>query len=99
MAAKTNFKEWLTLNLLTFSEPKEIYALFQCVSEETSNDLFEISRKGDQLFLRARIEQGWLMIASDKAKETFLNMLTNAVCPGLDIESWYYCQEAIFKSK
>ncbi len=88
MATTTSFEEWLEA-----ADPDDfeiIYALYQAVSERETYDPWQISINGDRLFVKCGFTKDTLMLASEKACNSFLSLILKKYCRDFDdIESWY----------
>ena len=88
MATTTDFNKWLEA-----ADPDDfeiIYALYQAVEERETNDPWQISLKGEKTFMTCGFAQDTLMLASEKARNSFLSLILNKYCGDFgDIESWY----------
>jgi len=88
MATTTSFEEWLDA-----ADPDDfeiIYALYQAVSERETYDPWQISMNRDRLFVKCGFTKDTLMLASEKACNSFLSLISKKYCGDFDdIESWY----------
>ncbi len=83
--ATTDFDTWISENV---NNLEDAYCLRQSILNDENIGSFEISAKDGKKFVKAFGET--LMLASIKAKETFLSMLENRYSEdGLDIETLY----------
>jgi hypothetical protein len=94
MSATTNFEEWLEQ---VDPNHHEVWAIYQTVVHEESNIPFKLSKKGDTLFIEYP-EAGSLMITA-KGNNTFLRILEEKYCEGMDVESWYGLECALENEK
>ena len=96
----TDFQEWLAV-----ADPEgyeEVYSLYRSVKDTTSFGLYDVTKaKGD--------DEGWivsakhvdekLLLASNKAKEAFLNHIEKTYCDGeLEMEGWYAYKHGMSKN-
>lgn len=73
MAITTNFDEWL--DLVCPRGDKEIYSLYETVSNETSNGVWMLSRENGYFLVRIGHVGEILMIGSLEAKQLFLSKI------------------------
>ena len=97
MATTQNIHDWLDSNVDS-EEWGQILSLYEAVSEGSEiNDFWEITRKGEQMFIRCGDD--WLKLATQSAIETFLSIIDEKYGHGLGVESWCACQRAIDNDK
>lgn len=83
--ATTEFNSWIEDNVENI---EEAYNLKQAIENRETWGSYDVSAKDDKIFITAFGET--LMLASIKAKETFLSMLEQRFSEdGLDIDSTY----------
>lgn len=96
MATITDFEGWLDQAGPETTE--ETYALYQCVAEEEDYGIYRCQKgKDGKLFVKCATGEDTLMLASDKAKQSFLSLVTKKYCNDVDIESWYGFRRAMEK--
>ena len=84
----TDFEAWLEQASPDTTE--EAYALYESVQSEEGNGFWEVTRRGDQLVLSIGHVEEALIIASESAKSTFLNLVRELYMDNTDdVESWY----------
>lgn len=90
MGAITDFDTWLNSTEYNF---EEIYSLYQSVSKTEDWNLFSTTAKqtssGVQFFVKSDCCDDLLLLASEKARTTFLKHIETKYCGELDMESWY----------
>lgn len=100
----TSFDDWLLANL-DKSDYDDVWNLYHSISEcteETSDSemgIFKTSfnRQQGKYFVTNSCGEGTLMLASDKARATFLKVIENSCCDEMDIEGWYAFHKAMEK--
>lgn len=85
MATITDFNDWMQMYV---EDINDAFCVKDAIDNEYSCGGFDVKRNGDKLFVECYGDT--LMLASEKAKETFLSMLEARYADeGLDIESTY----------
>lgn len=99
MATITDFIDWLD-----GAEPEgheEVYSLYRSVKDCDSWGVYETVKAtggGDRWMVSADNSEDSLLLASEKAKEAFLEHIENTYCDGdLEMESWYMFKHAMSK--
>ena len=92
MATMTAFDVWLECNGPESTE--EIYCLYNSVQNCEGLGIYTTTAKNGKLFVNGTGDDT-LMIASEKAKDLFLQILRKQYCDGMDIESWYAFTKAM----
>jgi hypothetical protein len=101
MATITDFTTWLSG--ANIEDHNEVYCIYKAVSQleewEAFNCTERTTLKGRMYFLKCSYIDEVLMLASENARNAFLKHL-EATYAGeeMDIESWYYLKEAIYKN-
>lgn len=99
MATTMNFEEWI--DGVDPDDYNEVYCIYRSVADlNEDNDVeewggFKASRKetsrGPMYFIKSTFSDEVLMLASDKARDAFIDYLTKRFAgEELDIEGWYY---------
>ncbi|KHN49234.1 hypothetical protein [Pectobacterium fontis] len=84
----TDYEEWLSL--AEPDETEEIYGLYEAVSLEETNGIWNVIRNGKKLVISVGHVKQSLIIASDTAKLSFLSILKEKYMDDAnDVESWY----------
>jgi len=83
----SNFQEWL--EGADPETPDEVYYLYVAVKNEADMGMWYVLRSGNQWFVKGDSCEDTLRLASDRAKQAFLDHIERAFCEGMDIESWY----------
>lgn len=96
MEATTDFNEWLEEHL-SGGDYNDVYSLYHTVSDGKSMGSFSISENNGTSFIEDSVCDGTLMLASEKAKETFLQIIEDNYCGGMDIEGFYYYHHSMEK--
>jgi len=97
MATITDFDAWL--DSVDPDDYKEVYCLYKSVEECEEWGMYSTSENNGKLFVKGPVGDT-LMLASEKAKKTFLNILEDRYCDdGMDIESWYGFMRAMKNDK
>lgn len=95
MATITDFDVWLAQ-----ADPdtiEEIYSLYCAVTDKESSGVFNCSENNDRLFLKANHTEDTLMLASEKAVDSFLATMRKKFNIDMDIEAWYGFHRAMEK--
>lgn len=91
MATITDFSAWLSC--IDLSDYNDVWSLYHTVSDLSDYSSFEIDvkkdSKGTKYFLKSVECDDTLMLASEKARQTFLSMIEASYCEGTDIEEYY----------
>ena len=85
----TDFEEWINFHELT--DYNDVYCLYHSVADIEEWGLFKTvhGRGKDKYVLKSTVCDDPLLILSETARTTFLNMVEKKFCGELDIESWY----------
>ncbi|MFJ5476546.1 hypothetical protein [Pectobacterium carotovorum] len=82
------FEQWLSQ-----ADPdgtEEIYALYEAVTTEEGDGIWNVTRKGKKLIISIGHVEDDLIIDSEEAKANFLSILKEDYMSGAgDVESWY----------
>ena len=99
MATITDFNSWLSCIDLT--DYNDVYSLYRTVTDLDEYGSFVIRKtvRGNDsaYFLKSSECDDTLMLASEKAKETFLYHLEQKFCGDMDMEGWYDFKRAMDK--
>ena len=99
MATTTDFSAWLSC--IDLSDYNDVWSLYHTVSDLSDYSSFEISEKdttnGTRYFLKSVECDETLMLASEAARQTFLSMIEDNYCEGMDIEVYYAYHHAMEK--
>lgn len=91
MSAITDFRTWLSDIDLT--DYNDVWSLYHTVYDLRGYSSFDISKKetarGNMYFLTSVECDVPLMLASEKARQTFLSYIENTYCDDMDIEAYY----------
>ncbi|WP_370679392.1 hypothetical protein [Comamonas sp. GB3 AK4-5] len=95
MQSTTNFDSWL--DEINISDPADVYALHTAIDGETWFASFEAKRAPNgKLIVTAPGESTALVLVSDHAKESFLNLLcAQYVEGGMGIGAWYAMHQGL----
>lgn len=94
----TNFKDWFEHFRNWYDEPFEIEALHLAVRNEEDHMVVKcesLLTSGMYIVTCSFPEMPRLLIASEKARKTFLSMIETELCEGYDVESWVGFEMAI----
>ena len=93
MSTTINFKKWLFFNVVKIQ--RNLF-LYRAVENEESEAHWSVTHNGDKLIIEG-ITDECLLIASQDAKQTFLEIMEETYCDNgeMDMESWCACHEAI----
>lgn len=93
----TSFEDWLSgVNLEDSFD--DVHSLYRAVSERGSYGLFSCSTKGDMTFVTCEAEtEQTLILASEKARESFVAHLERLYGGDLTIEGQYYYNKQMEK--
>lgn len=90
MATITDFKEWLQgVDLDDYNDVYDLYCavnsvadigMFECLKKESDNSMY---------FVKSTTTDDVLLLASDKARNYFIDHLNTTFAGDLDIEGWY----------
>ncbi len=84
----TNFDSWL--DMADPDTTEEIYGLYEAVSSEEGDGIWEVSKQGTRIIVQVGHVEEALIIASDDAKNAFLKLISERYMDGdNDAESWY----------
>jgi hypothetical protein len=83
----SDFGQWLEGADPETSE--EVYYLYSAIKNEHDEAMWQVSRSGGQLFVKGDSCDDTLRLASDRAKQAFLDHIERTFCEGMGIESWY----------
>jgi hypothetical protein len=84
----TNFESWL--DQADPDTTETIYGLYEAVSSETTNGIWNVSKRGNNIIVQVGNAKDALIIASSEAKNVFLNLVRERYMDGDDdAESWY----------
>ena len=94
MSTTSNFKKWLSFN--GGEDFREICSLYRAVENEESEAHWSVTHNGDKLIIEG-ITDECLLIASQDAKQKFLEIMEETYCDNgeMDMESWCACHEVI----
>ena len=99
MATTTDFLAWLSC--IDLSDYNDVWSLYHTVSDLSDYSSFEIDvkeeTKGTKYFLKSVECDDTLMLASEKARQTFLSIIETEYCEGMDIEGYYAYHHAMEK--
>ena len=97
MATITNFQTWLDQTDL--GDYNDVYSLYQAVNNIENWGGYEVTkgRVEGQYFVDAIDADDTLFLASELARQTFLNIIESTYCEDLNIESWYSYHRAMDK--
>ncbi len=87
MPTETNCERWLADVKIVSDDA--VYSLYNTVLDEEGCGDFVCSNRGKELFVRPSNTEKWLKIASRRAKEDFLVLLSSKYCEGEDVHAWY----------
>ena|ERR1700740_1708305 len=93
--AITDFTQWLDAADVSDLTTQEMYHLYHSIAEKTEYAPWHVSIAGEKLFIKADYFEESLMIASEKARDAFLELLRNKFFGGWDVESWYGYNSAL----
>jgi hypothetical protein len=102
MATHTDFKTWLSG--IDIDDYNDIYCLYKAVEEQQEWGAFDCSKrvtsKGNMYFVSCcYMEKEILMLASDKAREYFMDHIEKTYADeGMGIEAWYQYKYAMEKN-
>lgn len=92
MATMTDFKDWIDSSDL--EDYNEVYCLYKSVEELNDWGAFtttkRVTSKGNMYFVKCDYLDEILMLASDKARDYFMEYLTKKYAGEMNIEGWYY---------
>lgn len=96
--ATTNFKDWLFCHVVP-SDYNDVYDCYMAIHDKQGNFRFDVKNNLEQgkLFITPVGTSDTLMIASEKARETILNMIEIGYCGGMDIEGYWSYHHAMEK--
>ncbi len=96
--ATTDFEAWL-FSHVEGTDYNDVYDCYLAIQDKTSNGRYEVKNNFDQgkLFITPRGTDDTLMVASEEARQTLLDMIENWCCDGMDIEGYYAYHHAIEK--
>ena len=100
MATTTDFKQWV--NFVDLENIEEIYCIYRAVYDIQEWGAFKCSvnktSNGDRYFLKCDYCDDTLMIASEKARQYFLDYIKKEYMQSeADIESWYSYKHSMEK--
>lgn len=99
MPTTTDFSAWLSC--IDLSDYNDVWSLYHTVSDLSNYSSFEITEKKTaneaRYFLKSVECDDTLMLASEKARQTFLAMIEDGYCEGMDIEGYYDYHHAMEK--
>ena len=89
MATITDFNEWL--DGIDLSDFNDVYSLYHSVADVEEWGCYNtIKGKADGQYIVSSIEcEDKLLLASEKARDYFLNTIEKQYCEDMDIESYY----------
>lgn len=99
MNTTTDFQEWL--RSVDLEDHEEIYSLYRAVQTGTPFGIFDVKpgRGGDDRWIVTPVSTDYsLLIASEAARDAFLQHLTRTHCGDLDMEGWYSFKHAMSKN-
>lgn len=101
MATTTDFKLWT--NFIDLENYEEIYCIYRSVSDIDEWGAFKCVKKettkNNMYFLKCDYCDDTLVLASDKAKEGFLQYIQiNYMKNNTDVEGWYGYENAMAKN-
>lgn len=88
MATITDFDEWLE-EAVDGDDYNDVYNLYQTISEEVNYGGFEISINNGRWFLKSGNCDDTLMISTENARDTLLNIIEDRYCEDMGIEGYY----------
>ena len=95
MSTTTNFDEWIAQ--IDLDDYEEIDSLYRSVNEVTSYGLFSTQRtKNEGYIVKSKWGENSLLLASEKARASFLRKIENEYCDGNE-EGWYAFKKAMEK--
>ena len=96
--ATTDFEAWLFCHVLP-SDYIDVYNCYTAIQDKSGNGSYDVQYNFDQgkLFVTPVGTNDTLMIATEKARQTILNMIENRYCNGMDIEGYYAFHQAMEK--
>lgn len=94
--ATTDFNSWLFCHVIP-TDYIDVYDCYMAIHDKEGNYRFDVKNNVEQgkLFVTPVGSDDTLMIASEKARQTILNMIEGKYCDGMDIESYYAFHEAM----
>lgn len=89
MKDMNDFENWI--NSHDLSDYNDVYCLYRSVADVDEWGSFKtVHGRGKGIYILKSTEcEENLVIASEKARKTFLNMIEEKFCGELDIEGWY----------
>lgn len=98
MGTITDFNIWLEQAVPEDFE--EVYCLYHAVKDKENYGLYECKKSADgKLFIEANHIEDTLMLASQKAIDSFLHLIESRyVEPGMTIEGWYEFHRGMAKN-
>ena len=87
MATITDFDAWLIVVLFD-EDYNDVCCLYRSVNEEDAYGIFSTSRNGERLFVKCDICDDTLMLASQKAKDTFLSIIDSKYLKGMTVDAY-----------
>ncbi len=94
--AITDFNSWL--DEASPDDFEEIYCIYRAVADNDSFGCYKCEENNGKFFLKADHVSETLMLASEKAKNAFLEQIRKQYCDGTDdIEMWYGYSRAMAK--
>lgn len=99
MATTTDFSAWLSC--IDLSDYNDVWSLYHTVSDLSDYSSFKITEKetvGETIYFLKTFEcDDTLMLASEAARQTFLSIIEDYYCEGMDIEGYYAYHHAMEK--
>ena len=96
MSTHSDFDLWLdSIDLTNYDD---IYSLYRAVSDEKDCGMFECQKNGEKLFIKSSNTDDVLFLASEKAKNYFIEIIQKRfVDSEMSIDGWYEFKKAMGK--
>ena len=94
----TDFRSWLFCHVIP-TDYTDVYDCYLAIHDKKGNYRFEVKNNIEQgkLFVTPSGTNDTLMIASEKARQTILDMIERNYCDGMDIEGYWAFHHAMEK--
>lgn len=94
----TDFRSWLLCHVIP-TDYTDVYDCYLAIQDKKGNYRFEVKNNIEQgkLFVTPSGTNDTLMIASEKARQTILDMIERNYCDGMDIEGYWAFHHAMEK--